>query len=148
MRMGESLIRRLDARCLPCFALERERAQVAPHEMLQLVASVATATGVREEFTCGTCGQRMVRFLAKQTNPPPSNVWRTERFSAQAAPAVAAPPVLPVEDPTEDPLFEPDLEAGTPDEAEALDEVDSLGEAHPILPVRSESESSYSPPEL
>ncbi len=132
MRKRESLIRSLDARCLPCFALDRERAQVAPHEMLRLVASVETATGIREEFTCGTCGQRMVRFLAKQTSPPPSNVWRTERSSAPMVPAVADPP-LPA---MEDPVFDPDLED------------DVLDEPGPLPPVTHEGESSYSPPEL
>ena len=106
MRARESLIRSLDARCLPCFSLERERAHVAPHEMLRLVASVETATGVREEFTCETCGQRMIRFLAKQINPPPSNVWRTDRSSAQVVSPAVDPPIAAMEDP----IFDPDLE--------------------------------------
>jgi hypothetical protein len=113
MKIHESFIRKQDGRCLQCFALERERAHVAPHEMLRLVASVATATGVREEFTCGTCGQRMVRFVAKQINPPPADVWRAERASARIVPAVVDAQV----DSIEGRIVEPDSEDETTDES-------------------------------
>ena len=103
-----SFIRKLDTRCLPCFALHRERASVAPHEMLRLVASEAKLTGTREEFVCATCGQTMVRFLAKQTTPPPSDVWRNEPASgAQSAPAAVAPPAA---DCSEEQALELDVE--------------------------------------
>ena len=156
MGVRESLIRSLDARCLPCFALDRERAHVAPHEMLQLVASVETATGVREEFTCGTCGQRMIRFLAKQINPPPSNVWRTERSSAPVVSAVVDPPIAAVDDR----IFDPDLEDETLDEIDSVpaaveDRIfdpalkdDTPNEADSAPATRHESDSSYAPPGL
>jgi hypothetical protein len=70
---------RLDERCLACFALDREPGRVAPHDTLSLIATTVTGSGVREEFTCCTCSQTMIRFLAKQTSPPPSDRWRCQR---------------------------------------------------------------------
>jgi hypothetical protein len=110
MKIRGSFIRKLDLRCLQCFALERERAHVAPHEMLRLVASVATATGVREEFTCGTCGQRMVRFVARQISPPPADIWRTVGASPEVVPAAA---IDAQADLMEDRILEPDSEDDT-----------------------------------
>jgi hypothetical protein len=49
---------------------------MAPHASLLLTASVELVPGVREEYVCTVCGQTMVRFRAKQTVPPPSDVWR------------------------------------------------------------------------
>jgi len=37
---------------------------------------------VREEYVCSTCGQRMIRFRARQTVPPPSDVWRFAAIEA------------------------------------------------------------------
>jgi hypothetical protein len=116
MYTAQGFMRKLDTRCLPCFALHRERASVPPHEMLRLVASVMKPTGTREEFTCATCGQTMVRFVAKQTNPPPSDVWRNEKPSAApSAPAVVEAPADTIDDST----LEPELEEDTFD-ADAL----------------------------
>jgi hypothetical protein len=44
--------------------------------MLSRTRAIETLSGIREEFSCSTCGQRMVRFIAKQTSPAPSDVWR------------------------------------------------------------------------
>ena len=49
--------RPIDKRCLPCFALDREPARIAPHDALYLTATSVTASGVREEFACRTCIQ-------------------------------------------------------------------------------------------
>jgi hypothetical protein len=75
--------------------------------MLRLVAVATKPTGVREEFVCATCGQTMVRFLAKQTSPPPSDVWRNEQApDAQAAHPTGDPAATPLEDPGPEPAFE------------------------------------------
>ena len=74
--------KRRDTVCLPCFALEGAPAGNEPHASLRLIASVATASGTREEFVCETCGQRMARFLAKQISPPPADAWRFQREGA------------------------------------------------------------------
>ena len=91
MERARLLRRHTDGRCLPCFALQGEPAAAQPHEDLRLVASHSLASGTREEFICQSCGQNMVRFLATQTSPPPSNRWRNEKravspFSGSAAP--------------------------------------------------------------
>ena len=78
--------KRRDTVCLPCFALEGTLATVEAHASLRLIASVATASGTREEFVCGTCGQRMARFLAKQISPPPADAWRFQREGAIVEP--------------------------------------------------------------
>jgi hypothetical protein len=40
------------------------------------MASVEILSGIREEYVCAGCGQKMIRFRAKQSLPPPSDVWR------------------------------------------------------------------------
>jgi hypothetical protein len=65
--------------CRACSALDGERAKNPPHDALELVASVDTESGTREEFVCKTCGQRLLRFNATQTSPAPSDVWRSTR---------------------------------------------------------------------
>ena len=62
--------------CNRCHALERAPANTEPHESLKLTASAELLSGVREEYVCTTCQQRMIRFRATQTRPPPSDVWR------------------------------------------------------------------------
>ena len=62
--------------CKDCRMLEDEAAATAPHEMLEMVSSTGTASGIREDFVCKSCGQRMQRFKAIQTSPPPSDRWR------------------------------------------------------------------------
>jgi hypothetical protein len=64
------------AACKDCAAQQGTPAREAPHQKLQMVASVETESGTREEFVCKACGQRMQRFKAKQAWPPPSDVWR------------------------------------------------------------------------
>src|SRR6476661_4976809 len=86
-----------DTRCLPCFTLERSAASVPPHGDLTMAATVTTATGVREEFTCNVCGQRMARFLASQVKPPPADVWRYEGAADKAAPETQTPVVATAE---------------------------------------------------
>jgi len=86
-----------DTRCLPCFTLERSAASVPPHGDLTMAAAVTTATGVREEFTCNVCGQRMARFLASQVKPPPADVWRYEGAADKAAPETQTPVVATAE---------------------------------------------------
>jgi hypothetical protein len=51
----------------------------------------------------------MVRFVAKQTNPPPSDVWRNEKASA-------APSASPAVDPPADGLHVRTLEAEPEDD--------------------------------
>ena len=98
MQVLERLKRKqLDARCLPCFTLERSAASVPPHGDLTMAAAVTTATGVREEFTCNVCGQRMARFLASQVKPPPADVWRYEGAADKAAPETQTPVVATAE---------------------------------------------------
>ena len=98
MQVLERLKRKqLDARCLPCFTLERSAASVPPHGDLTMAAAVTTATGVREEFTCNVCGQRMARFLATQTTPRPADVWRYEGAADKAAPETQTPLVTTAE---------------------------------------------------
>ena len=62
--------------CNRCYALERAPANAEPHESLRLIASAELLSGVREEYVCTTCQQRMIRFRATQTWPRPSDVWR------------------------------------------------------------------------
>lgn len=62
--------------CKDCRRLDDEGTATAPHEALQMVSSTETASGTREEFVCKSCGQRMQRFKALQTFPPPSDRWR------------------------------------------------------------------------
>jgi len=62
-----------------------------------MAAAVTTATGVREEFTCTVCGQRMARFLASQVKPPPADVWRYEGAADKAAPETQRPVVATAE---------------------------------------------------
>lgn len=92
MLVRQTLSRKSDGRCFPCFALGGEPARVEPHAALSQVESVPSSSGTREEFVCASCGQRMVRFLATQISPPPSNKWRYEQpavssFSGSAPPA-------------------------------------------------------------
>ena len=91
MLVRQTLSRKNDGRCFPCFSLGGEPARVEPHAALSQVERVPSNSGTREEFVCASCGQRMVRFLATQTSPPPSNRWRYEQpavssFSGSAAP--------------------------------------------------------------
>jgi hypothetical protein len=150
MYTAQRLLRKLDTRCLPCFAQHRERASVAPHEMLQLVASVEKPTGTREEFICGTCGQTMVRFVAKQTNPPPSDVWRNEKAStAPSAPPVADPPAekfdqRALEAEREDETFDSDASSSdVSDEMEVLPEDDPFDSHTPPSAVSYENAADY-----
>jgi len=85
--LGTLKRKQTDGRCLPCFTLERAAACVEPHGHLSIAGSVVTGTGERQEFTCTACGQRMVRFLAAQTTPRPSNVWRYEGTPGALAPS-------------------------------------------------------------
>ena len=62
--------------CNRCYALERAPAITEPHESLKLTVSAELPSGVREEYVCTTCQQRMIRFKATQTSPRPSDVWR------------------------------------------------------------------------
>jgi hypothetical protein len=62
--------------CNRCYALERAPANAEPHESLRLIASAELLSGVREEYVCTICQQRMIRFRPTQTWPPPSDVWR------------------------------------------------------------------------
>ena len=62
--------------CNRCHALERAPANTEPHESLKLTVSAELLSGVREEYVCTTCQQRMIRFRATQTRPPPTDVWR------------------------------------------------------------------------
>jgi hypothetical protein len=62
--------------CDQCYALEKASASTEPHGALQLMASVEILSGIREEYVCAGCGQKMIRFRAKQSLPPPSDVWR------------------------------------------------------------------------
>jgi hypothetical protein len=55
---------------------------MAPHASLLLTAAVELLPGVREEYVCTVCGQTMIRFRAKQTVPPPSDVWRFASLAA------------------------------------------------------------------
>jgi hypothetical protein len=93
MLVKQMLSRKSDGRCFPCFALVGDSAQVEPHAALSLVDRVELASGTREEFVCASCGQGMVRFLATQTSPPPSNKWRYEQQRAVSACAVSTEPV-------------------------------------------------------
>jgi hypothetical protein len=68
--------------CSRCHELERASAKTEPHASLILAASVELLPGVREEYVCATCEQRMIRFRAKQTAPPPSDVWRLASTAA------------------------------------------------------------------
>jgi hypothetical protein len=112
MNVWDRLNRKTLDRCLPCLALQHSPARVEPHTSLRLEISVATPTGVREEFICATCGKRMVRFLAHQTKPTPSDVWRSERAVVAAIPTSG--------DATEDPVAEPSLDPDS--EIDASDE--------------------------
>ena len=62
--------------CNDCNALTGALATTEPHSALRMEISVATLSGIREEFKCVTCGAKIHRFRATQTNPPPSDVWR------------------------------------------------------------------------
>ena len=116
--------RPIDKRCLPCFALDREPARIAPHDALYLTATSATASGVREEFACRTCDHMLVRFLAKQTSPPPSDRWRCQR-----APAIH---VVPAGDAL--PLHSNQSPLQMAPAAETMDEADTP-ESSPIVEV-------------
>jgi hypothetical protein len=58
---------------------------VDPHERLRMTGSATLLTGTREEFICDDCGQTMVRFLATQTRPQPSDRWRFESSKAPSS---------------------------------------------------------------
>src|SRR6478735_2805575 len=88
------------------------RRWIEPHASLRVQASDPTLTGLREDYVCGTCGRRMVRFLAQQTNPVPSDVWRFERDAVTDRPESADPTQHAVAEPS----FEPDSEIDSPDE--------------------------------
>jgi hypothetical protein len=90
--------RKNDGRCLPCFSLAGESAHVEPHAALSAVDRAELRSGTREEFVCASCGQRMIRFLALQTSPPPSNRWRFELPAIQTVSRDAPAPVEPVDD--------------------------------------------------
>ena len=64
------------AGCNECWTLDGTSARQAPHDALQLIETVQTESGLREVYSCKGCGQRMQRFVAKQTNPLPSDRWR------------------------------------------------------------------------
>lgn len=100
------------APCFDCFKLERASARVPPHEMLRLVASTTTTTGIREEFACDACSQRLVRFIANQIKPLPADVWRYERAQAKS---VATSVVLATGH-VETPAIEADLDADSIEE--------------------------------
>ena len=76
----DHLIRKLkDGPCLPCFGLQGELTIVPPHEGLRPLVCESLRSGTLEQFECTTCGQKMARFLALQTSPPPSDKWRYEQ---------------------------------------------------------------------
>ena len=54
-----------------------------------MIGSETLPTGTREAFICDACGQRLVRFLAKQTRPLPSDRWRFELLRLN--PSLVAP---------------------------------------------------------
>jgi len=103
-----------DRVCLPCFALQGATATSDPHASLILANSVSAPTGIRQEFVCSACGQRMARFLAQQVSPPPADVWRFQQAEAKteapsedsAVPLMDAMP--PVPDLSFDETSEPD----------------------------------------
>jgi len=105
MNVWDKLNRKPLEQCLPCFALQHSPARVEPHVSLRLELSVTTLTGVREEFICATCGKRMARFLAHQTTPTPSDVWRYERAVVAKVPTSG--------DAAENPIAEPSLESNS-----------------------------------
>jgi hypothetical protein len=111
--------RKMPDECLPCFALQRSPTWIEPHASLRLQASAPTLTGLREDYNCGTCGRRMVRFLAQQTNPVPSDVWRFERDAVTDRPESA--------DSTQHAVtelgFENDSDIGSPDECASVPNV-------------------------
>src|SRR6476660_6400327 len=78
--------------CNRCYALERAPANTEPHESLKLTVSAELLSGVREEYVCTTCQQRMIRFRATQTWPPPSDVWRFA--STGASPPIVSENIL------------------------------------------------------
>ena len=119
MQVLEGLKRKqLDARCLSCFTLERSAASVPPHGDLTMAATVTTATGVREEFTCNVCGQRMVRFLASQTTPRPADVWRYEGAADKSAPESKIPLVPAAE---AEAWAEPQLDSDPEEDSETIE---------------------------
>src|SRR4051812_6499595 len=83
--------RKMPDECLPCFALQRSPVWIEPHANLRVQASAPTLTGLREDYVCATCGRRMVRFLAHQTTPTPSDVWRFERDAVTGRPESGDP---------------------------------------------------------
>ncbi len=62
--------------CKKCEVLANSPAKTGPHEDLRMEASVETLSGTREQFACKTCERKLTRFVATQTSPPPSDVWR------------------------------------------------------------------------
>jgi hypothetical protein len=112
MEGGQPPKRQASSQCFPCFALKGEHARVPAHEQLRMVGTAVLQSGTREEFVCDVCGQRMIRFLATQTSPPPSDRWR---FESAARPSldgivtpVADPAVQPVDEMPEDSVTEVD----------------------------------------
>lgn len=88
----DHLIRKLkDGPCLPCFGLQGELTIVPPHEGLRPLVCESLRSGTLEQFECTTCGQKMARFLALQTSPPPSDKWRYERRAVASGSASASP---------------------------------------------------------
>jgi hypothetical protein len=76
----DHLIRKLkDEPCLRCFSLQGELTIVPPHDGLRPLMCESLRSGTLEQFECTTCGQKMARFLALQTSPPPSDKWRYEQ---------------------------------------------------------------------
>ena len=73
------------APCNQCYALERAPTKTEPHGSLELTASVHLPSGSREEYVCTVCRQRMLRFMANQVSPPPSDVWRFASSGAAQA---------------------------------------------------------------
>ncbi len=65
------------ALCNECTTLVGASVKVEPHDALQMEASIETLSGTRQEFSCTTCKQKLIRFKATQTSPPPADVWRS-----------------------------------------------------------------------
>jgi hypothetical protein len=116
MLLRQMLSRKNDGRCLPCFSLVGESAHVEPHAGLSPVDRAELRSGIREEFVCASCGQRMIRFLALQTSPPPSNRWRFELPAEQPVARDAPAPVESVDDASADESTEDPIESVDPDQ--------------------------------
>ena len=123
-----------DSRCFSCFALKGEQARVSPHEQLRMVGMETLRSGTREDFVCGACGQRMTRFLATQTNPPPSDRWRFESVAQSRGDIVT-----PVADAAVQPIDEMAVDALTELDPVPADSSDVVLEDSSALPVFSDA---------